>query len=148
MGARICAVAVAAFGRPLLHRSLPVRRHPKRDKLRKKFHFILNFSLPSTTPSISAYILSVRPGSARPTPALLLRPRSTILPFALPLDRQALVLSRLRLVAGPRAAREEPSTEAAFVGRVPAPFDWDATWPGDVGCFRALRANEGEAGFE
>lgn len=107
-----------------------------------------NFLSFSILASVSAYILSLRPGSARSTPALLLRPRSTILPFALPLHRRALVLSRLRLVAGPRAAREEPSTEAAFVGCVPAAFDRDAAWPGDVGCFRALRANKGEAGFE
>ncbi|KAG7243405.1 hypothetical protein INR49_011862 [Caranx melampygus] len=38
------------------------------------------------------------------------------------------------LVTRPRTAGEEPSTEAAFVGCVAAPFDWHTAWAGHIGC--------------
>lgn len=77
-------------------------------------------------------ILHLLPWSAGPMAALL-RPHSNILSRSVSIG--SLAISRFALVTGPRATREEPSTETTFVGRVAAAFNRNTTWTGNIGCF-------------
>lgn len=95
----------------------------------------------SSVSRVSAYFLCVCRASAGPAAAL--RGPPVVLPGALGLPRRRLAIGWLELVTGPRAAGEEPSAEAASVGRVSTAFDRNAAWTRDIGCFRALRRGDG-----
>lgn len=89
-----------------------------------------------------AYSLSLLLKSAWPTTAL--QWPDAIVSRCIALDTRALAIRRFSLITRPRAAGEEPPTEATFVGCVTATFDRNATWASYIGCFRALREiNEG-----
>lgn len=127
---------LTAFPELFLSDLLQLHFHLLRQKL-LYIHLGCSQSTPCTNPS--AYILCLLPRSAGPPAALLLlllllRSRSTVLPRSLALNRGSLAVRWFALVARPRAAGEEPPTEAAFVGCIPAAFDWNPAWTGHVGC--------------